>query len=116
MPHDLFQASLAGRGRAVLNLCVRSAERLTAPTAKLQRRERPGRRVDATLKQALSAAGRYCGMRTIFLLSALLVLAGCGEEPQRLEAAQTPGANSDNWNEQLRERTLNQGEAERIYR
>ena len=55
-------------------------------------------------------------MRTIFLLSALLVLAGCGEEPQRLEAAQMPGAHSDNWNEQLRERTLNQGEAERIYR
>jgi hypothetical protein len=40
----------------------------------------------------------------------------CGEEPQRLEAAQMPGANSDNWNTQLRERALNQSEAERIYR
>jgi hypothetical protein len=55
-------------------------------------------------------------MRTIFLLSAMLVLVACGEEPQRLEAAQMPGMNIDNWNEQLRERTFNQSEAERIYR
>jgi hypothetical protein len=55
-------------------------------------------------------------MRTATLILACLALAvACGEDPQRLDAAKAPGYRTDGWNSQLRERTLHQGEAERIY-
>jgi hypothetical protein len=58
-------------------------------------------------------------MRTIVIIVALLPaaagLGGCAEEPQRLAAAEAPGFRTDSWDEQLRERTLHQGEARRIY-
>jgi hypothetical protein len=53
------------------------------------------------------------GLRTLTAWF-FLVLAACSEDPQRLEAAKQPGSITDNWNEQHRERTQNQGEAERI--
>lgn len=57
-------------------------------------------------------------MRTITpaLACLALALAACGEAPQRLEEAQAPGYRIDDWDAQLRTRTLVQNEAERIYR
>ena len=56
-------------------------------------------------------------MRTRALLAlTLLLLAGCGEKPQTLSASQQPGFRTDGRDQQLRERTQSQGEAERIYR
>jgi hypothetical protein len=54
-------------------------------------------------------------MRTIALVVALLFIGGCTEEPQELVAAGNPGFQTDSWNDQLRERTLRQGEPRRIY-
>jgi len=45
-----------------------------------------------------------------------LALVACGEAPQRLVSAKAPGYRTDAWNDQLRSRTLHQGERERIYR
>jgi hypothetical protein len=54
-------------------------------------------------------------MRAIVLVVALLLIGGCTEEPQHLAAAGKPGFQTDSWNDQLRNRTLRQGEARRIY-
>lgn len=58
-------------------------------------------------------------MRTIIIAFAASLIAGalggCTEEPQQLAAAGKPGFKTDSWADQLRERTLRQGESRRIY-
>lgn len=58
-------------------------------------------------------------MRTSVIIVALLPaaagLGGCAEEPQHLASAEEPGFRTDSWDKQLREQTLRQGEARRIY-
>ena len=54
-------------------------------------------------------------MKSVLALLALGLAAGCTEEPQRLASAERPGYQTDAWPDQLRSRTLRQGEAGRIY-
>lgn len=58
-------------------------------------------------------------MRTIVIIVAAALVAaglgGCAEEPQRLVSADEAGYSTDGWDDQLRERTLRQGESRRIY-
>ena len=52
----------------------------------------------------------------MFLIAlAALLVGGCSEEPQHLAASSEHGFATDAWDDQLRERTLRQGEARRIY-
>lgn len=50
------------------------------------------------------------------LLAAFLTLglAACGEKPQRVMDERDAALTSENWDGQLRERTLNQGESDRM--
>jgi hypothetical protein len=59
--------------------------------------------------------GRVLAMVAAVALATLGV-AACSEEPQRLASARKPGFETDAWQDQLRERTLNQSELNRIYR
>jgi hypothetical protein len=45
---------------------------------------------------------------------ALLVTAGCGERPQRVMHEGDNARSSETWEGQMRERTLKQGESERM--
>lgn len=54
-------------------------------------------------------------MKAWTALLALALLGACGEQPQRLAAAEQPGYETDRWTAQQRARTLHQGEARRIY-
>jgi starvation-inducible outer membrane lipoprotein len=54
-------------------------------------------------------------MRFLFLVLFALLLAGCGEKPQRLEQSSEKAANADQQNDERRQRTLRQGESDRIY-
>jgi hypothetical protein len=54
-------------------------------------------------------------MWTLLMVLALAVAAGCSEEPQHLAASAERGFSTDAWDDQLRERTLRQGESRRIY-
>ena len=49
------------------------------------------------------------------MVLALAVAAGCSEEPQHLAASAERASTTDAWDDQLRERTLRQGESRRIY-
>jgi hypothetical protein len=53
---------------------------------------------------------------TAALLAALLTLgvAACGEKPQRVMHERDAAPTSEQWDGQLRERTLNQGESDRM--
>ena len=52
----------------------------------------------------------------VALASAFLAmgLAACGEKPQRIVDERDAGLTSESWEGQLRERTLNQGESDRM--
>jgi hypothetical protein len=54
-------------------------------------------------------------MRMSLIALAALLIGGCSEERQHLAASGKPGFATDAWDDQLRERTLRQGEARRIY-
>ena len=55
-------------------------------------------------------------MRAIVIVLLLASGAGgCAEDSQELAAAEHPGFSTDAWDDQMRERTLRQGEARRIY-
>jgi len=54
-------------------------------------------------------------MLWIMIPVALIGLAACSEPPQRLASSAEAGYRTDGWQDQLRGRTLRQGEAGRIY-
>jgi hypothetical protein len=54
-------------------------------------------------------------MRILAITLTAFVLSACGEAPQRLASAAEPGYQTDSWPDQLRDRTLRQGESGRIY-
>ncbi len=54
-------------------------------------------------------------MRLICTFLALLAIAACSEKPQNPPVARDGGAQSDNWQHQLRARNQGQNEASRIY-
>jgi hypothetical protein len=58
------------------------------------------------------------GSKVVRILVAALfaaALPACSEDPQQLAAAEKPGHVTDDWPEQLRERTQRQHESGRIY-
>lgn len=76
--------------------------------------------VDGVLfKALLRTSDGYWRMRMIIIafVASLVAgaLGGCSEEPQELAAADEAGFKTDSWADQLRERTLRQGESRRIY-
>ena len=54
-------------------------------------------------------------MKLFLLMLAPVLVAGCGEKPQRLEQSSEQAAASDQRQEERRQRTLRQGESDRIY-
>ena len=54
-------------------------------------------------------------MKLFPLMLVPVLLAGCGEKPQRLEQSSEQAAASDQRQEERRQRTLRQGESDRIY-
>jgi starvation-inducible outer membrane lipoprotein len=54
-------------------------------------------------------------MRFLFLMLFALLLAGCGEKPQRLEQTSEQAAAQDQRQDERRQRMLRQGESDRIY-
>ena len=54
-------------------------------------------------------------MKAALLVLLGLVLAGCGEKPQRLEPSSQQAASADQRQGDSRQRTLRQGESDRIY-
>ena len=51
----------------------------------------------------------------LLIVAALAALAACGEKPQRLEQSSERAAASDQRHDERRQRTLRQGESDRIY-
>jgi len=54
-------------------------------------------------------------MRFLYLVLLAAFLAGCGEKPQRLEQSSEKAAKADQQHDERRQRTLRQGESDRIY-